>query len=28
MAENNPAYGIVWDDWSRGFVLRKMKDNG
>ncbi len=23
MAENNPAHGIVWDDWSRGFVLRK-----
>ena len=28
MAENNPAHGIVWDDWSRGFVLRKMKKNG
>ena len=28
MAENNPAYGILWDDWSRGMVLRKMKNNG
>jgi SAM-dependent methyltransferase len=26
-AENNPANGIVWDDWSRGMVLRKMKTN-
>ena len=25
MAEDNPAYGIVWDNWSRGIVLRKMK---
>ena len=25
MAENNPAHGIVWDDWSRGFVLRKKR---
>ncbi len=23
MAEDNPAYGIVWDDWSRGMILRK-----
>ena len=27
MAENNPAHGIVWDDWSRGMILRKMKKN-
>jgi SAM-dependent methyltransferase len=28
MAQDNPAYGIVWDDWSRGMVLRKMKKHG
>ena len=28
MAEDNPGYGIRWDDWSRGMVLRKMKSNG
>ena len=27
MAENDPAHGIVWDDWSRGMILRKMKKN-
>lgn len=27
LAEDNPDYGIVWDDWSRGMVLRKMKTN-
>jgi SAM-dependent methyltransferase len=25
MAEDHPAYGIVWDQWSRGMVLRKIK---
>jgi SAM-dependent methyltransferase len=24
-AENNLDHGIVWDDWSRGLILRKMK---
>ena len=26
-ADDNPRYGILWDDWSRGVVLRKMKTN-
>ncbi len=28
MAEDNPACGILWDAWSRGVVLRKMKKHG
>jgi SAM-dependent methyltransferase len=27
LAEDNPAYGIVWDVCSRGIILRKMKTN-
>jgi SAM-dependent methyltransferase len=23
LAENSPAYGIVWDPWSKGIILRK-----
>jgi SAM-dependent methyltransferase len=27
LAEDNPDWGIRWDKWSRGMVLRKMKKN-
>jgi len=27
-AEDNPVHGIVWDPWSRGIVLRKIKTDG
>jgi hypothetical protein len=27
-AEDYPEYGIVWDPWSKGIILRKMMSNG
>jgi hypothetical protein len=24
MAQDNPTYGILWDPWSKGIILRKV----
>jgi SAM-dependent methyltransferase len=28
IGEDNPDYGILWEPWSRGMILRKIKTNG